>query len=398
MFSQALGQAAHVHSRATAGGGIRGTGRMTSHLSDLSRRGFLLAAGAGALGAACGPAFGASAGLAAAAASKGLLFGSLISLPTLRTNPAYARLMAEQCDLYVCADMHWRLVAPNPETTQFSKVDAENAWAEAHGMKFRGHALLWHRQTPAWFASLPDRAAAVAALQGHIRTMCTHFAGAMQSWDVVNEAIQTSGGVGGLRKTVFLEKIGPDYLDIAFHAAREADGRALLVLNDFGMEYDLPDHQRRRRALLNIVDGFKRRNTPIDAIGLQSHLATKYAQHLDDRSLRDFLKEISDRGLKILITEMDVIDRASPSDVRTRDMQVADMYKRYLLPVVENRATVAVITWGLTNRYSWITRGDQSDFRRDDGLPARPLPFDDSYAPTPAYAAIQEAFAAAPAR
>ena len=49
----------------------------------------------------------------------------------------------------------------------------------------------------------------------------------------------------------------------------------MLVLNDFGMEYDYPDHRRRRRLLLNLVDDFKRRNTPIDAVGFQSHLATR---------------------------------------------------------------------------------------------------------------------------
>jgi hypothetical protein len=69
---------------------------------------------------------------------------------------------------------------------------------------------------------------------------------------------------------------------------------------------------------------------PIDVIGIQSHLATEYNWKLDDRSLADFLKKISDRGLKIMITELDVVDRASPSDIPTRDADVAALYKRYL--------------------------------------------------------------------
>jgi endo-1,4-beta-xylanase len=356
---------------------------MTLTLPRLSRRGFLLAAGAGAFGTGCRPSFGEDLGLGATAATKGLLFGSVISLPTLRANAAYAQLMARECRLYVCGDMHWRLVAPNPKVTNFSKVDAAHEWASAHDLRFRGHALLWHRQIPGWFNGLPDRGAAVAALE---------------SWDVVNEAIEPARGIDGLRKTVLLEKIGPDYLDIAFHAARGADGQALLVLNDFGMEYNVPGHQKRRGALLDLVDGFKRRNTPIDAIGLQSHLATKYIEHLDQRSLGDFLKEISDRGLRILVTELDVVDAASPSDISQRDSQVADMYRRYLDVVLDNKATTAVATWGMTDRYSWITRGDQADFRRTDGLPARPLPFDENYAPKPAYYAILAAFKAAPVR
>src|SRR4029077_14516764 len=100
----------------------------------------------------------------------------------------------------------------------------------------------------------------------------------------------------------------------AFHAAREADNKALLALNEPAVEYDYPGSRQRRRLLLDVIDGFKRRNTPIDAIGIQSHLATGGSAHLDDRSLADFLKEVSDRGLRILVTELDVTKRPqSPS-------------------------------------------------------------------------------------
>jgi endo-1,4-beta-xylanase len=77
---------------------------------------------------------------------------------------------------------------------------------------------------------------------------------------------------------------------------------------------------------------------------------------------------------------------------------VASLYKRYLDVVLDNRATIAVITWGLSDRESWITRGDEKGFRRADGLPPRPLPFDDQYRPKKAYEAIAEALRAAPAR
>src|SRR5262249_19719424 len=121
------------------------------------------------------------------------------------------------------AEMHWRLVAPHPQGTNFSRPDASLAWARPHGMKFRGHTLLWHLQTPTWFSGLPDASAAAAAIQDHIRQMCRHYAGKMHSWDVVNEAFLPGRRPDGLRKTAFLEKVGADYLDIAFRTAREAD-------------------------------------------------------------------------------------------------------------------------------------------------------------------------------
>jgi endo-1,4-beta-xylanase len=293
--------------------------------------------------------------------------------------------------------MHWRSVSPTLTSTDFSKADAVYSWASKHEIKFRGHALVWHGQAPDWFAGLSDGAAAIRALRDHVYAMCHHFAGRIHSWDVVNEAIQ-SNRADSLRKTVFLEKIGPDYLDIAFRAAREADGHALLTLNEFGLEYDDPDGRHRRRAMLAIIDGFRRKNTPIDVIGLQSHLATEEYGKLSDRSLADFLKEISDRGLKIMVTELDVADRGSPSNIPTRDIEVAALYRRYLDVVLDNRAVVGVVTWGLTDKDSWITRGDLPKFRRNDGRLPRPLPLDDHYRRKPAYYAIVEAFRNAPLR
>jgi endo-1,4-beta-xylanase len=371
-------------------------------MGPMSRRRFLLSTG-GVAG--CWPALSlantssADPGLGSIAASRGLLYGSLVRGTSLKNDTTYSAALARECRLVVSAlEMQWHNVSPTPISTDFSRGDAVYSWASDHEIKLRGHALVWHLQAPDWFADLPDRNAATRALRDHVHAMCSHFAGRIHSWDVINEAIQTNSRADSLRETVFLEKIGPDYLDIAFRAAREADGHALLSLNEFGVEYDDSDSRNRRRAMLAIIDGFRRRNTPIDVIGIQSHLATEYNAKLNDRSLADFLKEISDRGLKIMITELDVVDRASPSDIPSRDGEVAALYKRYLDVTLDNRAVIGVVTWGLTDKDSWITRGDLANFHRADGLPARPLPLDDHYRRKPAYDAVAEAFRTAPLR
>jgi endo-1,4-beta-xylanase len=333
------------------------------------------------------------------AAEKGVLFGSAARGSSLATIPPYAEMIARECRLIVSGEMHWALVAPTPQATIFSKVDVIDRWARAHGVALRGHALLWHEQVPRWFADLPGGAPAERAMTDHIQLMCRHFAGHLQSWDVVNEAIQPGDGrADGLRKTVFLEKIGPEYLDIALHAAREADPRALLVLNEFNLEYNLPEHASRRRVMLAVVDGLLRRGAPLDAIGFQSHLSVDNSPHFDERVLAEFVKEISGRNLKMMITEMDVNDRAAPADIAARDAEVAAIYRRYLDVMLANRAVVAVITWGMTDRDSWITRGDLPFFRRTDGAQPRPLPFDVDYKPKPCYDSIAGAFQAAPRR
>jgi endo-1,4-beta-xylanase len=374
-------------------------------MSRIDRRSLLVGAASAGLMFACPMARSDEPGLRQLAASKGMVFGSLIhqapppeGVGYVMTDPAYAQMAIRECGLYVSTSVFWKRVAPTPTAMNFSSAKLALDWAEAHGMAFRGHTLVWHYQTPDWFEMIPDRAAAARALQEHIRATCANFAGKVLSWDVVNEAILTEGGVEGLRKNVFFEKIGPEYLDIAFHAAREADPKALLTLNDNNVEYATAFQLVRRRALLAVVDGLLRRGTPIDAIGIQSHLSTAIAGKLDQNSLASFLKEISDRNLKIMVTEMDAIDVGSPSDIAARDTQVASLFKRYLDVVVDNRATIAIATWGLSDKESWIARGDLKDFRRSDGLPPRPLPFDDHYRPKKAYYAIAGALHAAPNR
>jgi endo-1,4-beta-xylanase len=370
-------------------------------MQTMNRRSLLLAgASFGALAASSRLPSAAEPGLGEIAAENGILFGSWVRGSSLVGLPPYAAMVARECRLIVSGvEMQWAAVSPDAMTTNFSKVDAVDGWARVHRMKLRGHALVWHGQVPHWFVDLPDRASAERAMTGHIQTMCRHFAGRIQSWDVVNEAIQASDHrPDGLRKTAFLEKIGPEYLDIAFRAARETDPRALLVLNEFHIEYDIPDHHNRQRALLTLIDGLLKRNVPLDAIGFQSHLALGDNPRFNERMLADFTKEISSRNLKIMITEMDVVDRAAPSDVAVRDAQVAALYKRYLDVMLDNHALVGVVTWGLTDGDSWITRGDSPAFRRTDDLPPRPLPFDADYRQKPCYDAIAQALRAAPKR
>jgi endo-1,4-beta-xylanase len=245
---------------------------------------------------------------------------------------------------------------------------------------------------------LEDRADAVRAVHDHIARVCGHFAGRVQSWDVVNEAINLKHGrPDGLRRTVFLDLIGPEYLDIAFRAARQADPKAALVYNDFDFELGISWEADRRRVLLGLLDGFKKRGVPIDAVGLQSHLRTDTFDRFDEKVFADFLRELADRGLAILLSELDVSDRNAPADIARRDRLVASVYRRYLDVALANRAVTAVISWGLTDADRWVNSGTNPE-RRADGLPARPLPFDADYVPAPAYVAIAEALAAAPKR
>ena len=337
-------------------------------------------------------------GLAKLAEERQLFFGSSVRTSSLSTDRDYDRTLDGECDLIVCAEMHWRLLSPAPGITSFDAPEKTLNWATARHKKLRGHTLIWHGQTPTWFTEITGRDAAVRALEEHVRLLCSHFAGRIHSWDVVNEPIQG----GGLRKNIFLDKIGPEYIEIAFGVAREADPNALLVLNEFHLEYEDPDHRRRRQALLNVVDTLLKRKAPLDVIGLQSHLLAGPGAKFDQKLFSGFLQELADRKLRIMITELDVTDRDLPGEVSIRDQLVADLYERYLDVVLGNTSTLGVITWGITDRDSYpggfLTRGDKPNIPRPDGLRPRPLLFDINYERKPAYWAVARALRNAPNR
>jgi endo-1,4-beta-xylanase len=338
-------------------------------------------------------------GLRRLAADRGLLYGSFINLEDPSYGQQYRAVAANECGLNVSSRMDWGDVAPTAERTDFAGVDSDYAWGKAHDMQFQGHCLVWGEAAPHWFSALPDQAAAERALQDHVATLCRHFAGRTHSWIVVNEALLIwAGRPDGLRPQVFLNQIGPEYIDIAFNVAHENDPKARLVYNDFGVEIDIPEQNRKRGKLLDLLDGLRKRSVPVDTLGLQSHLYHELMPHFDEKQFSGFLQEIAARGFEIMISELDVVDRGAPSDIAKRDAAVASIYRRFLDVALDNRAVKTVITWGLTDRKSWIINGTDPATRRPDKLPPRPLPFDSNYRPKPAYFAIAEAFRKAPQR
>ena len=373
----------------------------------LSRRSVLLAAAA-AVACARQTTYiqAAEQGLRELAAAKGVDYGAMVTWKSwdgdnaLDRDDAFSQLVQRECGLIVSAmEMFWGLNSQTTGAFDFSGADDIAEWAQAHGKKLRGHNLLWHEQTPKWFRGISDAAYAEKMLVEHIQRVCGRFAGRMHSWDVVNEVLSSdTDRPDGLRKSKYLDLLGPGYLDTAFHAAREADPKALLVINEYNVEYNVDHNERKRQAMLALIDGFKQRNTPIDAVGIQSHLWMDRRDTFDQQVLADFLKEISDRGLQIMITELDVIDVGAPTDIAARDQAVAAYYKDYLDVALANPAVKTVVTWGLSDHDSWITHYNMDDFRRPDGKPPRPLPFDADLKAKPAYFAMADAFRTAPPR
>jgi endo-1,4-beta-xylanase len=336
------------------------------------------------------------------AAARGLVYGTTISAAQIRNDAAFVALVLQQAGLVVPEnDMKWQFMNRGaPGDDNFGPADRIVDFAVANGLVLRGHNLLWYHRTPLWFFDLPSRAAKERAIVARIQAMAGRYCGKVHSWDVVNEPIEPKDGrPDGLRKAVFLEALGPQYLDLAYRTAREADPKARLVVNEYDLELDAPEQEARRAALIALLRRMRAAGTPVDAVGIQGHLRAVGGSPLSAPKLQRFLAEIAALGLDIEITELDVTDEGAPAAIDARDRLVADAYRRFLDAVLVEPAVKMIVTWGLSDRYSWIVRKETNETRwRKDGLRSRPLPFDAGLAPKPAYGAMVEAFVRAPPR
>jgi endo-1,4-beta-xylanase len=335
----------------------------------------------------------AAATLRGAGAPRGILVGCAVTTHRLRDTPEYAALIKQQAAIVVAeTEFKFGPLRPSPDSFFFDDADYLARFAAENNMKLRGHNFVWHRQLPAWFVSYVTPQNAEQVLVRHIETVGGRYAGKIHSWDVVNEAIQVSDNLpGGMRNSPW-QKVLPGYIDIAFRTARGVDPHAILVYNDYGIEGEDEGSAKKRAAVLALVRGMQQRSVPIDAVGIQSHLSAGPG-HVYGPGLAAFMNELRGMGLKLLLTEMDVNDRELPAAIPARDAAVAQVYADYLHTTLKNPAVVALLTWGITDRFTWLNHEDN----RKDGQPERCLPFDADLKPTPAFdAEIQALRAAAP--
>jgi endo-1,4-beta-xylanase len=349
-------------------------------------------------------------GLNVLARAKGMRFGSAYAWSPQNAdrgsfaNPAYARLLRRDCGLLVPEnELKWQHIRPGPDQFDFAHFDAMLDWAEHEHIAVRGHNLLWHRTKwlPGWvnshdFGSRPA-AEAERLITTHVRTVLRRYGTRIGNYDVVNETVNDHDGT--LEQTALSRALGSTeaVVDLAFHTARAEAPHAQLVYNDY-MSWE-PGMEAHCAGVLRLLEGMKKRGTPIDALGVQSHIITQGADAhggvlaMQDR-WRHFLDAVTGMGLTLLITEFDVRDNHLPAAIGPRDQAVADYSRAYLDVMFAYPQLRDVLVWGMCDRYSWI----ESFEPRADGAHRRPCPYDDRFAAKPMRAAIAAALAQAPPR
>ncbi len=293
--------------------------------------------------------------------------------------------------------MKWGALRPSPTSFDFAQADKLMRFAKLTGQRVRGHNLCWHEGNPAWLKTTATKENARQLLTEHITTVAGHFRGQLHSWDVVNEAIDPKDGqADGLRKSLWYELIGPEYLELAYRTAAAADPDAKLTYNDYGIELDTPDETKKRELVLALVKRFKEKGVPLHAVGVQSHLPADGAQ--PGAGLVEFVREVGKMGLEVYITELDVNTRKIAGGNAEQDAAVARVYRDYPALMLTEPNVKAALTWGITDAHTWLNQTKSAWALRPDGARQRPLPFDDDLKPAPAFFALRSAMEETPAR
>jgi endo-1,4-beta-xylanase len=289
--------------------------------------------------------------------------------------------------------MKAEIIHPQWDRYNFDMADKMVAYCKKHDIKVNAHTLIWHSQLPAFARRIQSVDSFKTFFTEHIKTVAGRYDGKVYSWDVVNEALNEDGT---MRRSIFLQKLGDDFVTDAFRLAQAAAPNTQLYYNDYNNE-----QPAKRAGCIALIKKIQAAGVRIDGVGIQGHW------HLGKIPLKDIEESIiqySALGLKVMFTELDI-------EVLKRDFQGADVgqrmrpdstnnpYKNGLPDSVQQQLASdykalfqlflkykdnidRVTFWGVNDGQSWLNGWP---------VPGRtnyPLLFDRNYKPKPAFYAV----------
>ncbi|MCO6452730.1 MAG: endo-1,4-beta-xylanase [Caldilineales bacterium] len=311
----------------------------------------------------------------------GLNIGAAADYTYLTEDERYRQTLAREFDLLIPEnEMKFDSIHPLPGVYDFEAADALVAFAETHNMRVRGHVLVWGRQLPVWvFMRQWTRRQAEDILRSHIQTVVGRYRGRVYAWDVINEAVDDNGS---LRDSIWLQTIGPDYIDLAFRWAHEADPDAVLIYNDLGGEHLNP----KADAVYELAKGMVERGVPVHGVGLEMHTGLEWAPKPAD--LKAVINRLAELGLEVHITEMDVRTGHVDWPLSIKQAEQAAIYRSVLSVCRDAPACKSLSLWGVSDAQSWVYYTFGGSYPEES-----PLVFDPDYRPKPAYFAMMDALA-----
>jgi endo-1,4-beta-xylanase len=291
--------------------------------------------------------------------------------------------------------MKAEIIQPGWSTYNFDLADKLVAFAKKNNMKVNAHTLIWHSQLPAFMRHMQSADSVRQYFLNHITKVASRYDGKVYSWDVVNEALNEDGT---LRKSIFLDKLGDDYIVEAFRQTQKASPHSKLYYNDYNIE-----QPKKRAGAIAIIKKIQAAGVRIDGVGIQGHWK---AGNVPIADIEESIKEYSALGIDVMFTELDLSVLSNPWDKTTADVSataqgsakmnpyqnglpdsaqqlLAKSYADLFTLFMKYKKAISRVTfWGVNDGQSWL-----------NGFPIKgrtnyPLLFDRNFTPKPAFYSV----------
>jgi endo-1,4-beta-xylanase len=294
--------------------------------------------------------------------------------------------------------MKWMFLQPSPNKFEFELADKYVEFGLNNKMHIVGHTLVWHSQLADFMNEVTDKTIMSNYVNNHINTIVKRYEGKIDTWDVVNEALNEDGT---LRESIFLKTLGENYIIDAFKLAEKVDPDAELAYNDYNL-----CSPKKREGAIRLIKNLQKENAKINAVGIQAHW------QLNTPSIDEIEKSIiafEDLGVKVMFTELDISVLPNPWEVvgagveQNFDQFIGDPKMnpyREILPdymlqkqakryedifklFLKHEDKISRVTfWGVTDKTSWLNDWPIK------GRTNYPLLFDRNYQSKEAYQSI----------
>jgi len=320
------------------------------------------------------------------------LIGTALNARQIEGNdPGAAKLVPEQFNAATPENiMKAEIIHTGWNQYNFDLADKLVDYGNKNNIAINAHTLIWHSQLPRFMRGMKDADSVKQYFTNHIKTVAGRYDGKVLSWDVVNEALNEDGT---MRKSIFLDKLGEDFVTEAFRLAQEAAPNTELYYNDYNNE-----QPKKRAGCIALVKKIQAAGVRIDGVGIQGHW---HVGRIPLNDIEESILEYAALGLKVMITELDieVLPRNfTGADVSQRtaanpslnpypdglpdsvQQQLAADYESLFKLFLKHRDKISRITfWGVNDGQSWL-----------NGWPVRgrtnyPLLFDRQNKPKPAF-------------
>lgn len=288
--------------------------------------------------------------------------------------------------------MKCEIIHPEWDKYNFDLADKIVALGDKNDMFTVGHTLVWHSQLSPFVTKIKSKDSLTMFLENHINTIASRYDGKIEAWDVVNEALNEDGT---MRKTIFLDLLGDDFVTNAFRLAQKATPNSELYYNDYNIE-----QPKKRAGAIELIKKIQAAGVRIDGVGIQGHWSNK-GLPLED--IEQSILEYAALGIKVMFTEVDITVLPNPWDLQGADVNqnfegspmmnpypellpdsiqvaLADEYGKLFNLFLKHKDKISRVTfWGISDANSWL-----------NGWPIKgrtnyPLLFDRNYLPKPAY-------------